>query len=252
MAGNKLIHENARVKNLLACRWILCVLCLPAASAHAALPQLTVRVYDAVGVPANTRRSAEAQAAAILKDAGMPVVWRDCLDDLDTCVAPLGPTEITVRLVTSLHHVVDQSHASSAINLVGDDQADSLGYSVVDVKEGRGWLATIFVDRVDRAARAANVNSSRLFGRAIAHEIGHLLLGRSTHAGRGLMRARWTTDEMRQEAPWDWLLLRSEAGEMRRSLADWSRQATPPILVTADDLTAGDTDEVIRQDHVIR
>jgi hypothetical protein len=215
--------------------------------AQVAPPQLTVRVYDAVRVPANTRRSVEAQAAAILKDAGIAVVWRDCLDDLGGCVAPLGPTEIAVRLVTSPSHVVDQAHASDAMNLVRDDQADSLGYSVVDVKEGRGWLATIFVDRVDRAARAANSNSSRLFGQVIAHEIGHLLLGRSTHAARGLMRSRWTTDEMRREAPWDWLVLRSEAGEMRRSLADWSRQATPPILVTADDITADDLDDdVIR------
>ena len=236
----------SRLKNLLVCFWILCVLCVAAASAQSVPAALTVRVYDAAGVPDRERRAAEAQATATLKDAGIAVVWRDCRDDLGDCVAPLGATEIAVRLVTSHNRVADQTHASNAINPVSDDRADSLGYSVVDVKEGRGWLATIFVDRVERVARAANANSSRLFGRAMAHEIGHLLLGRSTHAARGLMRSRWTTDEIRQEAPWDWLLSRSEAGEMRRSLADWSRQGTLPILITAGDITADDLDDVNR------
>jgi hypothetical protein len=226
----------SRVKNLLVCSCMLCVLCLPAASAHAALPQLTVRVYDAVGVPAGEQQAAEAQAAAVLKDAGIAVVWRTCTTD---CVEPLGATEVMLRLVKS-------PNPARALN----DFADSLGYSLVDTEEGRGWLATIFVDRIHEVAGGADANSSRLFGRAIAHEIGHLLLGVSTHAARGLMRSQWTAAQLRQEAPWDWLVSRVEGHEMRRSLAAWSRQATAPIIVTAGiaagGIAPGNADEVVR------
>ena len=42
-----------------------------------------------------------------------------------------------------------------------------------------------------------------LLGRAIAHEIGHLLLGSRTSA-RGLMRALWSQDELRGLKPAHW------------------------------------------------
>jgi len=192
-------------------------------------------VYDAVGVSPRERHSAEAHAAGILKDAGIAVAWRECPSELDDCVAPLEATEVIVRLVNSPGRA-----------FVTDDLADSLGYSLVDAEEGRGWLATIFVDRIDRTARGANVTGSRLFGRAIAHEIGHLLLGLPTHAQRGLMRGRWTADQLRQNAPWDWLVSREEASAMRESLAVWRRQTTRPILITASDITADNLDDGAR------
>jgi hypothetical protein len=192
---------------------------------QAAPPRRIVRVYDAVGASAGERRSAEAQAAAVLKDAGIAVVWRECPSELDDCAAPLEATEVMVRLVNSPRRM-----------LAADDLADSLGYSLVDVKEGRGWLATIFVDRIDRVARGANASSTRLFGRAMAHEIGHLLLGVPTHADHGLMRGRWTAAQLHRDAPLDWLMSRSEATVMRQSLAAWNRQTTTPIVVVAGDI----------------
>jgi hypothetical protein len=64
-------------------------------------------------------------------------------------------------------------------------------------------------------AHEANVDSGRLLGRAIAHEIGHLLLGTSGHANRGLMRARWLTGELQRDWPLDWILSAPEGSRMR-------------------------------------
>ena len=43
-----------------------------------------------------------------------------------------------------------------------------------------------------------------LLGRAMAHEIGHLLMGRAAHAVRGLMRPRWTRAEVARNVKADW------------------------------------------------
>ena len=62
-----------------------------------------------------------------------------------------------------------------------------------------------------------------LLGRAIAHEIGHLLLDTNQHASTGLMRATWSRSELRRDKPADWHFLGDEADTMRTALA--TRQA---------------------------
>ena len=62
-----------------------------------------------------------------------------------------------------------------------------------------GWAhSQPSVDRIDALARQAGVDPGMLLGRAVAHEIGHLILGTTKHAKSGLMRATWKTDELRR------------------------------------------------------
>jgi hypothetical protein len=84
--------------------------------------------------------------------------------------------------------------------------AGSLGYSVVDSRQKRGTLATVFVDRIRMAALRTRLDPARLLGRAMAHEIGHLLLGTTGHSRAGLMRARWSDLDLRRDAAADWLM----------------------------------------------
>ena len=74
----------------------------------------------------------------------------------------------------------------------------------------------------------AKADNARLLGRAMAHEIGHLLLGTTHHASRGLMRGVWTTIDLQKDQPWDWTLSRDDADRMRRGLAARLRRAEPP------------------------
>jgi hypothetical protein len=76
-----------------------------------------------------------------------------------------------------------------------------LGYSLVNTQAGAGTLATMFVDRVEWLASQAGADAATVLGFAIAHEIGHLLLGTNAHAASGLMRAVWSRHHYSTHAP---------------------------------------------------
>jgi hypothetical protein len=53
----------------------------------------------------------------------------------------------------------------------------------------------VFYDRVQQISRQT-VNEGMVLGHAIAHELGHLLLGVDAHSPEGLMRAHWTSRDL--------------------------------------------------------
>ncbi len=59
-----------------------------------------------------------------------------------------------------------------------------------------GGNAYVFLDRVERRGRLADVSLGLLLGAVIAHEIGHMLIP-GPHAHAGLMRASWNDTDMR-------------------------------------------------------
>jgi hypothetical protein len=91
----------------------------------------------------------------------------------------------------------------------------ALGY-VVDKQR---WLvAHMYVDRVGRQSAKTGCNLQLLLGRAIAHEIGHLLLEHAEHSPNGLMRAMWTDAELQISQPSDWQFNSTQAAAMRARL----------------------------------
>lgn len=168
------------------------VLVPAAASAHE--DAVVIRTYDASGLPEADLDAALAAAFAILEDAGVPVARLSCDQPdeaarLHPCRAPLAPHELSLRLVRL---------PPDGIGPV------TLGYSLVETPAGFGSLATVYVDRVARLAAAARVDVPTVLGRAIAHEIGHLLLGTNAHARAGVMRAVWSPEAVRASTPRDW------------------------------------------------
>lgn len=163
----------------------------PAQGAELAWKGLNVRVYDNADVPKAALRAAMEVAAQALEPAEVQVAWLSCSTSSGgRCTAPPGRGELIVRLVRSTTQSPE-----------GDDE---LGTALVDPATGTGVLATVFVDRVERLARATEGDLGTLLGRAMAHEIGHLLMGRASHAVRGLMRPRWTRAEIVRNARADW------------------------------------------------
>ncbi len=60
-----------------------------------------------------------------------------------------------------------------------------------------GVRATILYDRAGLlTAGLSSASSGVLLGHVVAHELGHVLLGVDSHAGSGLMRARWTLADL--------------------------------------------------------
>jgi hypothetical protein len=171
--------------------------------AEVAWRALDVRVYDNANVPKAALRAALDTAAETLRPAELEVTWLSCTTSSGGhCTAPIRHGELMVRLVRS-------GKSSPA----ADD--DSLGTALLDPATGTGVLATVYVDRVERLARQSAGDLATLLGRAMAHEIGHLLMGRSAHAAHGLMRPRWTRAEITRNATADWGFASPELREIR-------------------------------------
>jgi hypothetical protein len=122
--------------------------------------------------------------------------------DENPCVAPLAAHELAIRFVRLPAHLAEQ-------DLV------TLGDSLVDTRLRAGSLATIYVNRVAALAVRCRIDVRTLLGRAVAHEIGHLLLGTSAHASSGLMRAAWPQHALRRERPDTWTFTADDAQAIR-------------------------------------
>lgn len=172
-------------------------------SAHPYRPD--VRVYDFSALDAPLRVAAITEARAILAEGGAPAEWNDCPGTKTGC-AP-EPADLIVRIVRE-----------PGTQPVGWRRA--LGFSVVNPAIGTGRLATVYVNRVETAARRAGVEVGLLLARALAHEVGHLLLRTNGHAEAGLMRATWTDQELTRNVARDWQFGASDRRQLR---AAWQR-----------------------------
>jgi hypothetical protein len=171
---------------------------------------LVVRTYDSAGVPGRVLEHARQAAGITLASAGLEPIWRPC--HAQGCVSRPKPHEVEIRIVRA-----------TALSERG-----SLGFAAVDVAQRAGTLATIYLDRVDALAAQAGVDRGELLGRAIAHEIGHLILGTVDHPRHGLMRATWNAGELRRDMPLDWIFSEAQGTEMRLRLA--ARAAGQPVV----------------------
>lgn len=162
---------------------------------------LVVRTYDTVGLTPRAIERARASADATLAAIGIAPIWHPC--HVSLCVPRPKPHDIDVRIVNS-----------TALTPPG-----ALGSAAVDIAQHAGTLATVYADRIAALAAASGADEGELLGRALAHEIGHLVLGTAEHARYGVMRATWTAAEIRRCLPLDcWRFSAAEGEEMRLRL----------------------------------
>jgi hypothetical protein len=185
---------------------------------------VTVRVYRSAGDPVPFARVSD-DASRLFRSSGIAVAWVDCATMPSPCRRSLGASERVLRL-------------SAAIDGTAVSQTRSLGFAFVNANHRTSRLATVYPERVALLARLAGVDESTLLARAMAHEIGHLLIQSSQHAPLGLMRALWTVAELRRNWPRDWSFSDRETQAMRRTLESGRDDTTTPRMVRndADDL----------------
>jgi hypothetical protein len=183
----------------------------PAAAAAAIiLDRLVIRMYDNAGLTTRERARAMSRADAILRRADVDVEWIDCPArkfgrPSPICDLPPARDELVVRLVVAPK---------------GGNEGSkwlALGYSLIDTTAGTGTLATIYLDRVTGLAGVAGLEVATVLARALAHEIGHLVLGSNDHSDAGIMRETWTTAQLTSAKPQDWLFLPAEAERLRQA-----------------------------------
>ena len=170
---------------------------------------LTVRLYNSAHIPAPTLVAARRTAESMFEDTGLHVIFRSCgsrsavADPIDPCSEPLKPAEFVVRMV-------DAPVFNPALH------PEAFGVAYVVEETNRGWLATVFADRIRGAAARLGMEPGTLLGLVTAHEIGHLLLGVGYHGEGGVMRADWQ-GQLVSGAREQWYFSRLEAAAMRRA-----------------------------------
>ena len=189
--------------------------------AHAqavAAQRVVVRSYNTIGLPLPILDHAESTVGDLLREAGIDSSWRNCRttdgpssQSRDLCDDVLNASEVIVRIVRTPRAITD---------------VEVLGYSHVDAYRRQGTLGTIFADRVRVLAAALRIDQGTLLGRAMTHEVGHLLLGTLEHSETGLMRGAWNTAGRH---PSDWFFSSAEATRMRAGLE--ARSRSPALAV---------------------
>jgi hypothetical protein len=151
-----------------------------------ASPAIRVRVDNYAQASPTILAGAEREASRVFGEAGLRIIWLDCLMGhstavrQDPCQEPLEATDIVLRVLSE--------------PIQNRFQDTEFGFAVVPV------LASVYYDYAVHLARSddAEFEVPVILGSVIAHELGHLLLGSNSHSGSGIMQRRWERKQIRQ------------------------------------------------------
>jgi hypothetical protein len=199
---------------------VMLLLHVPVFAAETLWTEVIVRVYDNTGATEAERQPSLHLAASIVSAASVELRWKTCTQragpstttrSQDGCDEPLAPGELALRIVRS--------------GVVSDRTRGTLplGDAMIDAHSRTGVLATVYIDRVIWMADQGGMDVRALLGRAIAHELGHLLMATGAHATNGLMRPVWSPSEVRRRRIDDWILRPREIASIR------ARTQAPPL-----------------------
>jgi hypothetical protein len=144
-------------------------------------PAIKILVYNIAQAPHAAVAQAETEAGRILGEAGLRAVWIDCLDrhsaDARTglCGKAREPVDVVLRFLPG------QTRGGAQDNLFGVAFLPT--------------LASVYYEYAVRLAGSDN-EVPIILACAIAHEVGHLLLGPSSHSAGGIMLGEWGPKEL--------------------------------------------------------
>jgi hypothetical protein len=171
---------------------------------------LTIVVQNFAEVPLATLTAAEGEAGRILSIAGIGPVWLECP------ARRLDPS--------SQRHCQELPEVTDFTLLLPGPTARSfhdtvLGFVIYP------FLANVYYEYAVRIAKEDGVlfEVPLILGSAIAHEIGHLLLGLNSHSAAGIMEPLWGTKQV-QQAVRGTLLFTSQQSKVLRAEARTRQQ----------------------------
>jgi hypothetical protein len=195
-------------------------------------PKITLWVYNYARVPTPILVSAEGEAQKIFREVGVETEWLDCrLSAAEPRTAayqrPLTTLDLILRLLppSMAQTIAVQNNEVFGMALTVD------GTPATD--------AFIFYQRVLDLARTGYIYEQEILAAAMAHEIGHLLLGSNSHSSTGIMRAKWNRDEL-------------ELARLRRLLftPDQSKLIRANVLARVQTRATGTTPTVALQVYI--
>jgi hypothetical protein len=192
------------------CLVLLSVLLISPAWSKELHPEVTtvkVSVYNDVGLSPGLIPELEKVATRIFLQAGVNLEWLSCglpsASDAQRaiCTDSVFPTHLHLRLIGHPVHW----------------HGDALGVSYL-AEDGVGFQADVFCDRVTELQSESQVDPTILLGVVAAHELGHLLLGTSSHSPTGLMRGNWHRDDLFRAVKGSLLFSDDQSDHMRAKL----------------------------------
>lgn len=161
---------------------------------------LTVRIYNFAQVPGATLSAATEKATAVYRRAGIEIGWVNC---------PLDPEILANHAGCSASgtHMLTLKVLPESMSKVYYDSRHSLGFALLSERGRPTSDAFVFFDRVRKQAEASDCFLPTVLGYAMAHELGHLLLGKGSHSSTGIMKATWKARELKK----------AETGELKFS-----------------------------------
>lgn len=153
---------------------------------------ITAQVHDYAHVNATQLRRSSELVASIYEKIGVQLEW-------------LGPVQHPVRRAPLVEEGIRPPArvaqltviiVTGAMALRGGVPAGILGYAAVPSDGGMGRIAYVIYERVQQIAREGNRDESELLAFVVAHETGHLLLGRGVRSHVGLMKCHWDRRDM--------------------------------------------------------
>ncbi len=179
---------------------------------------LIVRVYDYTRVSDKTIRKAEVLAKQVFGKAGVETEWIHCPaapgeeGRFPACRRPMSGTDVIL-------HILPEAMEERGLS------RQAFGYALPDAGGLPARHAYVFLHRVDeavaRSRRTARcISREVLLAYVVAHEIGHLLLGPNSHSGCGVMRGRWSAEDLREMELGQMVFLAEEARVMQRQVEE--------------------------------
>jgi hypothetical protein len=184
-------------------------------AAHAALAAdytVMVATYNFAGINNGTLETAKEVASRTLAKTGAELRWVACpVDGGGAGVCSKGSEPLIIL------HLLPAGSTRLGV------PSSALGKAFLELD-----VAAVFHDRVLRMSRSGS--EADLLGHVIAHEIGHLLLGKPGHSKGGLMKARWDTQELKVIGQKGVEFTDSETSQIARNLKRWLTPAQGGML----------------------
>ena len=181
---------------------------------------IEIHVYNYSAASGDLLGRAEQEAFRIFRRTGVATAWLSCPLTSDeavrnkACALPDAPTRLTLRLLSN--------SMADSLGVGGD----IFGSALLPDNEGFGVVANVYADRTRELADGREFEV--ILGRVIAHELGHLLLGKNAHSAAGIMHARWRAQDLGLSRQAAMLFLPGEAkricAQVRARMADTARQ----------------------------
>jgi hypothetical protein len=144
-------------------------------------PTVTLRVFGDGVVDARSLTLARRELADILGQAGVSVLWLTCMPGFadwtsaDPCQRDRQPAEFCVRILNLKPAAV---------------RPEVLAFAEIDDELGMR-SAGFYYSAITETAARNGIPAGVVLGAALAHEVGHLLLGENAHSHHGLMSPDW-------------------------------------------------------------